>query len=174
MGPPTRASDRLVVQGDSSAPRPTLMTVLTSDASPAARPPAALFAVTVFASAALVFLVEPMIAKLVLPRLGGSPSVWNTSLAFFQAALLAGYAYAHLLQRLPSLRAQALVHGAAMLAAAIVLPLRINELIGPPSSNHPALWLLGVLAVSVGAPFAVLSATAPLVQAWHARSFGEG
>jgi hypothetical protein len=61
-----------------------------------------------------------------------------------------------------------------MLAAAIALPLRINELIGPPSSNHPALWLLGVLAVSIGAPFAVLSATAPLVQAWHARSFGEG
>jgi hypothetical protein len=150
------------------------MTTFTADAARRAPPPAALFAVTVFASAALVFLVEPMIAKLVLPRLGGSPSVWNTSLAFFQAALLAGYAYAHLLQRLPSLRAQALAHGAAMLAAAVVLPLRINELIGPPSSNHPALWLLGVLAVSVGAPFAVLSATAPLVQAWHARTFGDG
>ncbi len=135
--------------------------------------PPALFAVTVFASAALVFLVEPMVAKLVLPRLGGSPSVWNTSLAFFQVALLFGYGYAHALQRLRSLRAQALVHGAALLLAAAALPLRINELIGPPSSNHPALWLLGVLAVSIGAPFAALSATAPLVQAWHARTFGD-
>ena len=150
------------------------MTTLAPPASARIRAPAALFAVTVFASAALVFLVEPMIAKLVLPRLGGSPSVWNTSLAFFQVALLVGYGYAHALQRLKSLRAQALIHAAALLLAAIALPLRINELVGPPSSNHPTLWLLGVLAVSIGAPFAVLSATAPLVQAWHARTFGEG
>src|SRR5512143_1812392 len=117
----------------------------------------ALFAVTVFTSAALVFLVEPMVAKLVLPRLGGSPSVWNTSMAFFQAALLAGYGYAHLLQRLKSVRSQALVHCAALLVAAIALPLRISELAGPPSSEHPILWLLAVLALSIGAPFAVLS-----------------
>ncbi|HEY2359258.1 MAG TPA: fused MFS/spermidine synthase, partial [Phenylobacterium sp.] len=149
------------------------MTTLAADA-PRARPAAALFALTVFASAALVFLVEPMVAKLVLPRLGGSPSVWNTSLAFFQTALLAGYGYAHALQRIRSLRVQALLHGAALLAAALTLPLRINELVGPPSSNHPTLWLLAVLAVSIGAPFAVLSATAPLVQAWHARVYGEG
>jgi SAM-dependent methyltransferase len=149
------------------------MTTLASDA-PRTRPAAALFALTVFASATLVFLVEPMVAKLVLPRLGGSPSVWNTSLAFFQTALLVGYGYAHALQRLRSLRAQALAHGAALLLAAMTLPLRINELIGPPSSNHPTLWLLAVLTVSIGAPFAVLSATAPLVQAWYARTFGEG
>src|SRR4051812_11688238 len=150
------------------------MTTIAPSAARSTQAPAALFAITVFASAALVFLVEPMVAKLVLPRLGGSPSVWNTSLAFFQAALLAGYGYAHLLQRLRSLRAQALAHGVALLAAAVALPLRINELVGPPSSNHPTIWLLGVLAVSIGAPFAVLSATAPLVQAWHARTFGEG
>ncbi len=148
------------------------MTTLAREAVPARHPPAMLFALTVFASAALVFLVEPMVAKLVLPRLGGSPSVWNTSLAFFQVALLVGYGYAHALQRLTSLKAQAAVHGAALLAATLALPLRINELIGPPSSNHPTLWLLGVLAVSIGAPFAVLSATAPLVQAWHARTLG--
>jgi hypothetical protein len=150
------------------------MTTLTAETPGRAKAPAGLFAVTVFASAALVFLVEPMVAKLVLPRLGGSPSVWNTSLAFFQAALLVGYGYAHALQRLRSLKAQALAHGTALLLAAVALPLRINELVGPPSSNHPTLWLLGVLAVSIGAPFAVLSATAPLVQAWHARTFGEG
>src|SRR5690242_8386694 len=127
----------------------------------ARHPPHALFIVTVFASAALVFMVEPMIAKLVLPLLGGGPSIWNTSLAFFQTALLAGYGYAHLMQRVASLKAQAVLHGAALLAAAVALPLRINDLAGPPSSTHPMLWLLAVLAVSIGAPFAVLSATAP-------------
>jgi SAM-dependent methyltransferase len=136
------------------------------------RAPQRLFAVTVFASAALVFLVEPMVAKLVLPRLGGSPSVWNTSLAFFQAALLAGYAYAHLLQRIRRVRGQVAVHVAVLVLAGLSLPLRIHEAFGPPSSEHPALWLLGVLAVSLGAPFAILSATAPLVQAWHARTVG--
>lgn len=139
----------------------------------ARRPAPALFAATVFASAALVFMVEPMVARLVLPRLGGSPAVWNTSLAFFQAALLAGYGYAHLLQRLKSLRSQALAHAAALLAAATVLPLHIHQPFGPPSSDHPILWLLGVLTVSIGAPFAVLSATAPLVQAWRARALPE-
>src|SRR5262245_45129104 len=136
------------------------------------RPPPALFAVTVFSSAALVFLVQPMVAKLVLPLLGGSPSVWNTSMAFFQFALLAGYGYAHLLQKIPTVGRQALVHGAALLIAALALPLRVNALVGPPSSEHPNLWLLAVLSLSIGAPFAVLSATAPLVQAWHARSIG--
>lgn len=147
------------------------MTTLAADASARQAPPA-LFAVTVFTSAALVFLVQPMVAKLVLPLLGGSPSVWNTSMAFFQLALLAGYFYAHLLQRLRSVRAQAIAHVAALVVAAIALPLRVSELVGPPSSDYPNLWLLAVLAVSIGAPFAVLSATAPLVQAWHARTIG--
>jgi SAM-dependent methyltransferase len=129
-----------------------------------------LFAVTTFASAGLVFMVQPMVAKLVLPLLGGSPSVWNTSIAFFQTALLAGYGYAHLLQRIRSVRAQAVVHVAALLFAALALPLRVTGALGEPSSDHPSLWLLGVLTVSIGAPFAVLSATAPLVQAWHART----
>jgi len=147
------------------------MTTLAADAS-ARRAPPALFAVTVFTSAALVFLVQPMVAKLVLPLLGGSPSVWNTSMAFFQLALLAGYFYAHLLQRLQSVRAQAIAHVIALIVAAVALPLRVNGLAGPPSSEHPNLWLLAVLGLSIGAPFAVLSATAPLVQAWHARTIG--
>jgi spermidine synthase len=130
---------------------------------------APLFTVAVFASAGLVFLVEPMIARMVLPRLGGSSSVWNTSLAFFQAALLAGYAYAHLLQRVRALRVQMGVHLAVLVLAALALPLRISEAVGPPSLDQPALWLLGVLALSIGAPFAALSATAPLLQAWYAR-----
>jgi SAM-dependent methyltransferase len=148
------------------------MTMLSPAGSSGRRVPTGLFPATVFISAALVFLVQPMVAKLVLPLLGGSPSVWNTSMAFFQIALLAGYAYAHGLQRLGSIRAQALIHGLALLVSALVLPLRIHELSGPPSTDHPVLWLLGALAVSIGAPFAVLSATAPLVQAWHARTVG--
>lgn len=141
-------------------------------AGPRHRVPPALFAITIFSSAVLVFLVQPMVAKLVLPLLGGSPSVWNTSMAFFQIALLAGYGYAHLLQKLPTLRAQALTHLAALLLAGLALPLRVNGVVGAPSSDHPTLWLLAVLAVSIGAPFAILSATAPLVQAWYARTVG--
>eukprot|EP01041_Mallomonas_annulata_P025647 gene25646-46736_t len=151
-----RASLHTFDQGDS---RP--MTTFAVETRVRSAPPA-LFAVTVFTSAALVFLVQPMVAKLVLPLLGGSSSVWNTSMAFFQIALLAGYAYAHLLQRIGSVRNQALVHCAALVMAAIALPLRVNELAGPPSSDHPNLWLLAVLTLSIGAPFAILSATAPL------------
>ncbi|MCR5875671.1 hypothetical protein LRS10_16755 [Phenylobacterium sp. J426] len=148
------------------------MTTLAATARPAYAPPA-LFAVTTFSSAALVFLVQPMVAKLVLPLLGGSPSVWNTSMAFFQLALLVGYFYAHALQRIASVRRQAIVHCAALLVAALALPLRVNGLAGPPSSEHPNLWLLAVLSLSIGAPFAILSATAPLVQAWYARTIGQ-
>ena len=131
-----------------------------------------LFALAIFASAGLVFLVEPMVARMVLPKLGGSTAVWNTSLAFFQAALLAGYAYAHALQRIRSLKAQMAVHLVVLALAALALPLRISSLLGAPSIDQPAFWLLGVLTVSVGAPFAALSATAPLLQAWYARLRG--
>jgi SAM-dependent methyltransferase len=147
-----------------------MTTAAAAAAQPTVRLPPALFATTVFASAALVFMVEPMIAKLVLPLLGGAAAVWNTSLAFFQIALLAGYGYAHLLQRIPRVAVQAVVHCAAVALAALALPLRVHEAFGPPSSAHPILWELGVLTVSIGAPFAILSATAPLVQAWHART----
>ncbi len=129
----------------------------------------ALFALAIFTSAALVFVVQPMVTKLVLPMLGGSPAVWNTAMVFFQAALLAGYAYAHALQRLGSMRSQMMVHLALLTLAALFLPLRINGLLGDPDPSAPIGWLLATLALSVGAPFAVLSATAPLLQAWYAR-----
>jgi SAM-dependent methyltransferase len=145
-----------------------MMSIAETRAPPALTP--ALFVATVFASAALVFMVEPMMAKLVLPRLGGAPAVWNTSLAFFQAALLVGYAYAHILQRIASLRAQIGLHLVVVVAAGLVLPLKVSGVLGDPDPNQPALWLVGTLAVSIGAPFAALSATAPLIQAWHART----
>jgi hypothetical protein len=128
-----------------------------------------LFAVAIFTSASLVFVVQPMVTKLVLPMLGGSPAVWNTAMVFFQAALLAGYLYAHLLQRIASIKLQVAVHLALLLIAALFLPLRINGWLGDPDPAAPIAWLLATLALSVGAPFAVLSATAPLLQAWFAR-----
>jgi hypothetical protein len=129
----------------------------------------ALFALAVFVSAALVFVVQPMVTKLVLPSLGGSPAVWNTAMVFFQGALLAGYAYAHVLQRIRSIRGQVITHLVLLAVAALFLPLRINGLLGDPDPSAPISWLLLTLAVSIGAPFAVLSATAPLMQAWYAR-----
>jgi SAM-dependent methyltransferase len=128
-----------------------------------------LFALAIFTSAALVFTVQPMATKLVLPVLGGSPSVWNTAMVFFQAALLAGYAYAHGLQRIRSMKIQMAVHLGLLLLAALFLPLRISGLMGDPDPSAPIVWLLTTLAISIGAPFAVLSATAPLLQAWYAR-----
>ena len=129
-----------------------------------------LHALAAFFSAALVFLLEPMIAQLLLPRLGGSPSVWNTSLAFFQLALLAGYGYAHILQRIPQPRWQWRIHLGVLALAALALPLRLSGLPAEGATAHPVFWLLAALTLSVGAPFAALSATAPLLQAWLARA----
>jgi SAM-dependent methyltransferase len=152
------------------------MSTLADDAprGAAAGPSPLLFGAAVFLSAALVFIVQPMVARMILPKLGGSSAVWNTSLAFFQAALLAGYAYAHLLQRIPSLRGQMVLHLGVLALAGLVLPLQLSGALGDPAVNEPALWLAGVLALSIGAPFAALSATAPLIQAWYARTHGMG
>jgi len=128
------------------------------------------FVLAVLLSASLVFTVQPLVARLLLPVLGGAPAVWNVSLAFFQGALLLGYGYAHLLQRLKSLRSQAIVHMAALVLAAVVLPLRVEHGLSDPPSGEPILWLVAELALTVGAPFAALSATAPLLQAWFART----
>jgi len=100
----------------------------------------AAFAVAVFTSASLVFVVQPMTTKLVLPLLGGSPSVWNTAMVFFQAALLAGYLYAHLLQRIPSIRVQAVIHLVLLAVAALFLPLSITQTLGDPDPAAPIRW----------------------------------
>lgn len=125
---------------------------------------------TVFFSAALIFLVQPMYAKMTTPLMGGAPAVWNVSLVCFQAALLGGYAYAHLLGRLKSLPLQVGIHGALLCLAALSLPLSISDLFGAPDPEHPALWLSATFLVSIAPPFAILSATAPLIQHWYARS----
>ena len=129
-----------------------------------------LFAATLFLSAFLLFSVQPMFTKLVLPSLGGSAAVWNTSVVFFQATLLVGYLYAHLTTRLLGPRRQMLVHGALLLLVFAALPVAMADGWVAPTSGSPVLWLVGLLAVSVGLPFFAISATAPLLQKWFSHS----
>ena len=129
-----------------------------------------LFTTTMFVGAALLFWVQPLFTKMVLPLLGGSPSVWNTAMVFFQAALLCGYGYAHLLTRHLGARSQCLVHFCLLGVAAVTLPISIAGDWLPDAAAPPALWLLGLLAVSIGAPFFAVAATAPLVQRWFSRT----
>lgn len=124
------------------------------------------YALTIFLSAGLLFLVQPMVARMVLPLLGGSPAVWNTCMVFFQAVLLAGYGYSHLVTTRLRLRGQAAVHLVVLAAAALVLPLAVPEGKVPPVSEQPEWWLLGLLAVTAGLPFFVVSTTGPLLQRW--------
>ncbi|HUE73058.1 MAG TPA: fused MFS/spermidine synthase [Pirellulaceae bacterium] len=130
----------------------------------------ALFSLTLFLSAALVFLVQPMFGKMVLPRFGGAPAVWNTCQVFFQASLLVGYVYAHLVSTRLGIRWQVVVHGVVLLVPLISLPIAVAAGWEPAGDASPVGSLLGLLAVSVGLPFVVVSTTAPLLQAWFARS----
>jgi hypothetical protein len=126
----------------------------------------ALFALTTLGSAFLLFWIEPLFAKMVLPMLGGSPAVWNTCLMYFQSILLLGYLYAHLTSRYLSSRRQAMVHVALLVLAVAALPVRIPPGWIPPASDNVIPWLTALLSVTVGAPFLLLAATAPLVQRW--------
>lgn len=129
-----------------------------------------LFAGTLFLSAALLFIVEPMIAKMILPLLGGSPAVWNTCLVFFQAALLGGYLYAHALGTWLSFRSQVVVHLGLLCLALMLLPVGLPAwVVGEvPRDANPVLWLLTLLALAIGLPFFVVAASAPLLQKWYA------
>jgi hypothetical protein len=124
----------------------------------------------IFLSAALLFAVQPMFTKLVLPRLGGAPAVWSVAMVFFQAALLAGYGYAHLLTRYAPGRRSVIIHIGLLVVACFWLPLSIASGWGRPPEVGEAFWLLGLFAVSIGPPFFALAANAPLLQAWFART----
>lgn len=126
----------------------------------------ALFMSAAFTGAALLFWVQPLFTKMALPLLGGSPSVWNVAMVFFQTMLLAGYAYVHGLTRWLAPRRQIAVHAALLALAALYLPLSIAEGWLPDASAPPAGWLLAMLLASLGAPFFVVAATAPLLQRW--------
>jgi SAM-dependent methyltransferase len=129
----------------------------------------AAFTAAVFLSAFLLFLVQPMFSRMALPLLGGTPAVWNTCMLFFQAALLGGYLYADVGTRRLGIRGQAAVHLALLAAAAIVLPVAVRG--APPVGGEPPIpWLLARMAVTVGPPFFVLSATGPMLQRWFSHT----
>ena len=130
----------------------------------------ATFTAAIFVSAALLFMVQPMFTKMVLPRLGGAPSVWSVAIVFFQGALLAGYAYAHWLTRYAPGRASIVVHLVVTVAAVFALPLSIATGWARPPESGETLWLMGLFAASIGLPFFALAANSPLLQAWFART----
>lgn len=132
----------------------------------------ALFATTLFVSAFLMFLVEPMIARMVLPLLGGAPAVWNTCLVFFQFMLLGGYAYAHGATRWLGVRRHIVVHAIVLLLPLLVLPIGLHRL-PPDSSQAPVVWLLLALFGSIGLPFFVLSTSAAVLQKWFSATDDE-
>jgi hypothetical protein len=131
-----------------------------------------LYAVTIFLSAFLLFQVQPLIAKIILPWFGGTAAVWTAAMLFFQVSLLAGYAYAHfLIGRLNSKR-QMQVHGALLLISLGLLPILPNPYWKPQAVGDPTARILVLLAVTIGLPYFLLSSTSPLLQAWFVRRTG--
>ncbi|HEY0607882.1 MAG TPA: hypothetical protein VGD58_33510, partial [Herpetosiphonaceae bacterium] len=131
---------------------------------------AALFTLTMFVSAALLFVVQPMFARMILPLLGGSPSVWNTAVVFYQVGLLGGYLYAHLTRTFLRPRQQALLHAAVILLPLLTLPIAVPAGWTPPTTTNPIPWLLLLLTVAIGLPYFVVSTSSPLLQSWFART----
>src|SRR5260370_1357431 len=128
------------------------------------------FCMAVFVGSALLFLVEPMCAKMALPMLGGTPAVWNTCMVFFQTGLLAGYACAHYLPDRMGLGRHAILHMAVLALAAWTLPVALPESL--PAGWHPVLGLLLALTWAVGLPFVLVSTTTPLLHRWFALGQG--
>ena len=128
-----------------------------------------LFTAAVFVAAALLFVVQPMVGKMVLPRAGGAAQVWNTSLVFFQTALLAGYLYAHITVRWLGVQRQALLHVVVLALPLLVLPIALPATAAPEGEGLSP-WVLGVLTIAVGAPVFVLAAASPLIQRWLAST----
>jgi hypothetical protein len=165
MSVESKSADRATALSDSPAallaPRPTWAIL------------GLVFATTILVSAFLLFQVQPLISKYILPWFGGSPSVWTTCMLFFQLVLFCGYAYAHLLHRYLSHLAQGVVHLLLIVAAIAVTVPSIAPSVSwkPLDSSHPTGRILLLLAATVGVPYFVLSTTGPLVQAWFARSF---
>lgn len=129
-----------------------------------------LYSIALFLSSALLFWVQPIYAKMLLPILGGTPAVWNTCLFFFQATLLAGYAYAHAAIGYLGLRRQAFLHFVILLSAVTVLPITISKAWVPPTEHNPIPWVLMLLITTLGLPFFVLSTHAPMLQKWFSHS----
>lgn len=134
------------------------------------RPYTPVYALTLLLSAALLFSVQPMFSKMILPLLGGTPQVWNTAMLFFQISLLGGYAYAHATSRYLSVHVQAVLHIVLLFIFTIVLPFALPEGWVPPATQDPTLWQLSLMALTVGGPFFVLAGSAPMLQRWFAAT----
>ena len=128
------------------------------------------YTAAIFVSALLLFSVQPLFTKMVLPRLGGSPAVWSVAMVFFQSLLLGGYGYAHYLMQLRNRTLPVAIHLVLLAVALLTLPLSISSGWGEPPTSGYALWLLGLFAVSIGLPFFALAANNPLLQAWFVRT----
>src|SRR6187402_2793420 len=138
---------------------------------PELQPPAPrrwLFMLTILAGSFLLFLVQPMVARMALPRLGGAPNVWNSAMLVYQALLLGGYAYAHALSRFPIGR-QAMIHLGVLVLAGLTLPIGLAQ-VAPPAPGSEALWVPWLFVLSIGPVFFAVSAQAPLMQRWFAAS----
>src|SRR5579864_1400620 len=131
-----------------------------------------LYAVTIFLSAFLLFQVQPLIAKIILPWFGGSAAVWSASLLFFQLVLLAGYAYAHWAIRGLRPRMQMFVHGGLLAASCALLPILPSRSWQPSVVGDPTLRILELLGATIGLPYFLLASTSPLLQAWYVRRSG--
>ena len=130
-----------------------------------------IYAATIFLSSFLLFLVQPLIAKLILPWFGGSAAVWTTCMLFFQALLLAGYGYAHYLEKkLGRGRLQPIIHTVLLVAAVATLPISPSEAWKPGGDEEPISRILLLLGASVGLPYLLVASTSPLLQAWFARA----
>jgi hypothetical protein len=156
----------------SDMPQTPARSLLPGRAQRISLPAVPLYTATLFVSALLLFWVQPLIAKMMLPLLGGAPAVWNTAMMFFQLVLLAGYGYAHLLTRAVPPSRQVWIHGALLITAVTALPFATGDQAPPTDAATPvmALWLVGRLLVVVGLPFFALSASAPLLQSWFTRT----
>ncbi|WP_114011252.1 fused MFS/spermidine synthase [Cohaesibacter intestini] len=130
----------------------------------------AVFSVSIFLSAFLLFSIQPYFSKLVLPKLGGSPGVWSVAIVFFQGVLLLGYSYAHALTKWASTRSALIIHSLLAIVAFAFLPISITSVMGSPPAEGQAMWLFALFALSVGVPFFAVSANAPLLQAWFSRT----
>src|ERR1700723_1398195 len=128
------------------------------------------YTAAIFVSALLLFSVQPLFTRMVLPRLGGSPAVWSVAMVFFQSLLLGGYAYAHYLMHVQSRLILVAIHLVLLGAAFLTLPLSIASGWGEPPTGGYAFWLLGLFAVSIGLPFFALAANNPMLQAWFVRT----
>ncbi len=151
----------------------TTSTLAPSPTAPTASPrvPAILFGLTIVLSAFLLFQVQPLIAKLILPWFGGSAAVWTSCMLFFQLALLGGYAWAHWLNGQP-LKRQVFLHVGLLLVSLAVLPIIPSVRWKPAGGDDPLLGILGLLTATVGLPYFLLSATSPLLQSWYSRANG--